>query len=79
MKYLQTLLLADIFLFAISLLQAQTPPHPNGGSNPGIGSTPVGGGAPISGGLFILLTLSAGYGAKRVYHIYKDSKETKDQ
>ena len=49
------------------LMQAQTPPHPNGGGGPGSGNTPVGGGAPIGGGLIIMLALGIGYSAKRIF------------
>jgi hypothetical protein len=47
-------------------LNAQNPPHPNGGSSPGSGNTPVGGGAPIDGGLTILLLMSIAYGSKKL-------------
>lgn len=57
-----------IFLAAGPLLiQAQTPPHPNGGGAPGSGNTPVGGGAPVGGGLIIMLALGIGYSAKRIF------------
>ena len=68
MKTLKNLFLTTVFLLAIAILSAQTPPPPNGGSTPGEGgNTPVGGGAPIGSGIAILLALGAGYGAKKVY------------
>lgn len=56
-------------------LPAQPPPPPNGGNDPGSGNNNVGGNAPIAGGVGILLTLSAAYGIKKVYHINKDENE----
>jgi len=46
-------------------LLAQAPPEPpeNAGSQGG----PVGGGAPIGSGIVLLITLAAGYGAKKVF------------
>ena len=69
MKRIKKLILSAIFIFAIGILSAQTPPPPNGnGSNPtGGNNTPVGGGAPIGSGLVILLALGAGYGGMKVY------------
>jgi hypothetical protein len=46
---------------------AQTPPHPNGGSNPGAGNGPVGGGAAVESGLTILLAMGAAYGSRKYY------------
>jgi len=50
------------------------PPHPNGGSTPGVNNIPVGGqpiGSPIDGGLSILLAMGLAYGAKKVYQVKK--------
>jgi len=55
------------------IMLAQTPPHPNGGSNPGGGNTPVGGGAPIDGGLSILIALGAAYGGRKIYQIKQNN------
>ena len=52
-------------------LQAQNPPHPNGGNDPGSGNTPVGGGAPLDGGVSLLITLAIGYGVKKTYKLKK--------
>lgn len=53
------------------VLQAQTPPHPNGGNDPGSGNTPVGGAAPIDGGITLLIAMAMGYGLKRTYQLKK--------
>ncbi|MBM3434991.1 MAG: hypothetical protein FJY07_02105 [Bacteroidetes bacterium] len=64
-------------LFALVIcagsLTSQVPPHPNDGGGPGSGDTPVGGGASIGGGLLILLSLSAGYGSKKIYEFRRKS------
>jgi len=53
-----------------AFLMAQPMPGDTGvGGGPG--DFPVGGGAPIDGGLFILLTLAASYGTKKVYNARK--------
>ena len=58
-----------------SALNAQTPPHPNGGGAPGNGNTPVGGGAPIENGTFILFTLALAYIGRKVYVMRKTVEE----
>ncbi|GAB4323403.1 MAG: hypothetical protein Kow00127_16080 [Bacteroidales bacterium] len=68
MKKLVQILAITILFTAPVLLQAQTPPHPNGGSAPGGSNTPVGGGAPLGSGLVILAGLAMGYGAKKMAH-----------
>jgi hypothetical protein len=52
---------------------AQAPPNPpeNAGENGG----PVGGGAPVGSGIVLLITLAAGYGAKKVFKSMNHSKE----
>ncbi len=68
MKKLIKYIVIVIFLATAPMfMNAQTPPHPNGGGAPGGGNTPVGGGAPIGGGLIIMLALGIGYGAKRIF------------
>ena len=44
----------------VAAMNAQTPPHPGGGSAPGSGDPPVG--SPIDGGLSVMLILGAAYG-----------------
>ncbi len=69
-KSLATLI--TITLLTINFSTAQTPPPPNGGSDPSQGgNTPVGGGAPIAGGIGILMALGAAYGGKKVYDFRK--------
>ena len=64
--------LALLFTIACWSLQAQNPPHPNGGSAPNSGTNiPVGGGAPIDGGLVIMLIAGAAYSSKKAYQIFK--------
>lgn len=75
MKQLKLLILIGIFALTFSILKAQSPPHPNGGSAPGSGSTPVGGGAPNGGGLIILLTLGLGYSTKKIFDMRKETSE----
>ena len=75
MKTLKRFLLFILFVCAASISMAQTPPHPNGGSNPNAGNTPVGGGAPIGGGLLILISLSLGYGVKKIYDFRRKALE----
>ncbi len=63
-----------MLLFSASVFsQPGNPPPPlNGGNAPGPGNTPVGGGAPIGSGIAVLLCLSAAYGGKKVYKLYKN-------
>ena len=67
MKKLFVLSVLAIF-FSLTLL-AQAPPPPP--SNAGAGGGPVGGSAPIGSGLVLLITLAAGYGAKKVFNSKK--------
>ncbi len=74
MKRKVGLFFVAVFLTAAPLLTlAQTPPHPNGGSNPGAGNGPVGGGASIESGLYILLAMGAAYGANKLYKVGKNA------
>lgn len=66
MKKLLKILVVSAFLAIPTIMMAQNPPHPNGGSAPGGGNTPVGGGAPIAGGLGIMMVLGAAYGTRKV-------------
>ena len=51
------------------LIMAQLPPHPGGGSGPGVGDPPVG--APLEGGTLLMLALAFGYGNKKIYNYWK--------
>lgn len=74
MKRKMRLFLVAVFLTAAPLLTlAQTPPHPNGGSNPGAGNGPVGGGAAIESGLYILLAMGAAYGVSKLYKVRRNA------
>jgi len=53
---------------------AQGPPPPPGGSS-NTGNNQLGGNAPIGGGLFILLSLGAAYGGRKLYQIQKENME----
>ena len=78
MKSFIKILTVTAFLFAsTSLLQAQTPPHPNnGGTEPGTSTnTPVGGGAPIGSGTLLLIGLAGIYGAFKAYPMRKRLEE----
>jgi len=57
------------------VLSAQSPPHPNSGSNPTGSNTPVGGGASLGGGLIVLISLALGYGARKVYDFRNNNSE----
>ncbi len=67
MKKLLILSAFTIF-FGLSLLAQAPPPPPE---NAGAGGGPVGGSAPVGSGLVLLITLAAGYGAKKVYNSKK--------
>lgn len=76
MKTLKYIIATATFILTFTLINAQTPPPPNGGNNPtapGSENTPVGGGAPIAGGAGILLAMGAAYGAKKVFVARKSS------
>lgn len=60
--------------FAVSGAYAGTNPSDPPGA-PQAGDQPIGGGAPVGSGLAILLSLGAGYGAKKAYNYYKKDKE----
>ena len=62
--------------FAVSgaYAQATSPSDPPSGG-PQAGDQPIGCGAPVGSGLAILLSLGAGYGAKKAYNYYKKDKE----
>ncbi len=73
MKKLYKPLLILLFTFATATMFSQAPPPPP----PDHGETgnQNGGNAPIGSGLVILLGLGAAYGARKVYHMNKESLE----
>jgi hypothetical protein len=62
------LLAVFVAISSFALLAQGPPPVPPTSANQG-GTGPVGdsGGAPIGNGIVLLITLAAGYGAKKVY------------
>ena len=67
MKILPKLFLATLFFLMLSFMSfADQPPDPGGGG-PGGGDDPVGGGSPVGGGIIVMLTLSVGYGIRKIY------------
>ncbi len=78
MKKIKTILaiLTISFFAGISTVNAQaTSPSDPPSGGPQAGDQPIGGSAPVGSGLVILLSLGAGYGAKKVYNYYKTEKE----
>ncbi len=62
---------AAISSFALLAQAPPTPPGDAGGSGGPVG----GGGAPIGSGIVLLITLAAGYGAKKVFTGMNTDKE----
>lgn len=61
-------------VFITQTTQAEPPKPPSGtGTSGNQGPQPTGG--PIDGGLGILLSLGAGYGAKKLYKMRKEKEE----
>ena len=78
MKTLKKLITLTVLTVALSTVTAQSPPKPNGNSDPTDDNTPVGSngnGAPIGGGIAMLLAMGVAYGGKKVYD-YKKHKMT---
>ena len=72
-KYLIILAFLVMPLFSSQIIAGDPPPPPNPGSEGD--QDPAGGGASIGGGLLVLLSLSAGYGLKKIY----DSRRKLDE
>ena len=65
---LKTTALFLLIFLATTQLQAQSPPHPNGGSAPTGSNTRVGSSsAPTGNGTLILFVLAAAYAGRKVY------------
>ena len=75
MKTIAKLLVIMMMVLTTAAIFAQSPPDPNGGNTPNGSNTPVGGRAAVSGGLIVLLTLGAGYGAKKIYDMKAKTAE----
>ena len=56
--------------------QATSPGNPPG--SPEAGDVPIGGSAPVGSGLVILLSLGAGYGAKKLYNYNKEKEDLEE-
>lgn len=65
------ILLAPLF----SIAQPQPGQQGPGGTGGDVGGGPIGGGAPIGSGMVLLISLGAGYGAKKVYDARKKLME----
>jgi len=77
MKNITKFLMAALFVacvFTTSVFAQDPPPPPNGGHGGGGNQVP-GGGAPIGSGIVLLITLAAGYGAKKVFQGMNADKE----
>lgn len=75
---IKTLILTAFLLLSTTLLQAQSPPHPNNGFAPttGVGGNkPVGGGAALADGSFILMALGMAYAGRKWYEVHKKQTE----
>lgn len=72
-KAIRILLVSGMILSLPLIFNAQppSPPHPNGGNDPGSGNSTVGGGAPIDGGLTFMLVLGLAYGSRKIYRLKK--------
>lgn len=82
MKNIARILILFLFVLTTTFLNAQTPPHPNGGKVPGSSgttNTPVGGGAPIGSGNMLLLVLAAAYAVKKMVGSHKDAEAEPSQ
>jgi len=73
---MKKIILLTVFIAISSFaLLAQAPPPPPTDANEG-GQGPVGGGgAPIGSGIALLISLAAGYGAKKVFTGMNSDKE----
>ena len=61
------LLIAGTTLISSNINAQTVPPPPPAAGHGESGNQPPGGGAPIGSGLFILLSLGAAYGGKKIY------------
>lgn len=75
-KILTTSLVLFSLLLGSQQLISQPPPPPGEHGDTGNQNA---GNAPIGGGLFILLGLGAAYGAKKVYTLHQEQKETLEE
>ncbi len=71
---LTAMLLAGTAVFSGINAQDPPPPPPPGGGH-GSGSNQTGGSAPLGSGIALLLTLGAGYGAKKMYRMRSEQSK----
>jgi len=78
-KYIVSLAITGVFMFAAQNMIAQGPPPPPSGGHAQPGNSPNGGGgAPIGGGLGILLALGAAYGGKKVFGLIQHQEKLEE-
>jgi len=78
-KRIIQLIVTGAFVAAPLFMFAQPNPGGNGNGTP-VGGPPIGGGggtAPIGGGIFLMLSLAAGYGIKKVFDARNKVEELK--
>jgi len=77
-KKIKRIVAAIILIAGSFYVQAQNPPHPNGGGAPGSGNTVVGGqqgGAPIGSGTILLIGLAGLYAGRKAKVLRSDKTE----
>lgn len=74
MKKLKIILAGLFFLFLSFGVMAQGDPPPPPGGHGDDGDQPPEGAA-VGGGIFILLSMGAAYGGKKVYKLMKENRE----
>jgi hypothetical protein len=77
-KYIVSLAITGVLLFAAQNMIAQGPPPPPSGGHAQPGNSSNGGGAPIGGGLGILLALGAVYGGKKVFGLFQNQEKLEE-
>ncbi len=73
MKKLYKPLLITLFVLVTATMFSQAPPPPP--PDHGTTGNQNGGNAPIGSGMVILIGLGAAYGARKLYHLNKESLE----
>jgi hypothetical protein len=81
MKNTTRILILILFVLSTIVLNAQTPPHPNGGKVPGSSGTsnaPVGGGAPIGSGNLFMIVLAVAFAGRKACRLKSEYADGKD-
>jgi hypothetical protein len=68
------IIVASLIIAPVAFSFAQPQPGNNQGGAP-VSGDPIGGAAPIGSGIAMLLTMAAGYGAKKVFNARKKLAE----